>query len=129
MSAAVFNGGLAGNSYLVDGVATNIGGTTNAWNPIDNAVQEVSVEGTMYDAQYGWSSGAAVNTITKGGTNNFHGNAYEYNTNTIFMANSYGNNVLGLPKSPVHVNQYGFTIGGPIIKNKLFGLVAWQKFQ
>jgi hypothetical protein len=114
----------------VDGVATNISGTTNAWNPIDSSVQEVSVQGTMYDAQYGWSSGGVTNAVTKGGTNKWHGNAYEYITNTAFMANSYGNNVLGLPKSssPTHSNQYGVTVGGPILKNKLFGFFAWQKY-
>jgi hypothetical protein len=82
----------------------------------------------MYDAQYGWSSGGSVNTITKGGTNKIHGNAYEYITNTILLANSFLNNAQGKPKSPTHYNQYGFTVGGPIIKNKLFGFVAWQKF-
>ncbi len=131
MSASIYNGGLGGNQFLVDGVETNIGGTTNSYNPVDNAVQEVSVEGTMYDAQYGWSTGSSINTITRGGTNNWHGNAYEYFSNTNLIANSYGNNVEGLPKSssPFHQNQYGATFGGPILKNKLFGFVSWQKYQ
>jgi hypothetical protein len=129
MSGGVFNGGLGGNNYMIDGVASSYGGTKlgDAWNPIDVSVQEVSVQSTMYDAQYGWSSGGMVNTITKGGTNKWHGGAKEYITNTVLMANSYQNNVDGLPRSPDHQNQFGFNVGGPVIKNKFFVFYAYEK--
>ena len=59
MSAGIFTGGLGGNNYMVDGVDSSYGATTihDTWNPIDTSVQEVSVQSTMYDAQYGWSTG------------------------------------------------------------------------
>ena len=136
MSGGISNGGIAGNNYMVDGVTSGgpaRGGTItqngDAWNPIEGSVQEVSVSTTMYDSQYGWSSGAAVNTITKSGTNQWHGSAYEHLQNTAFDANSFSNNWHGLPISPVHGDIYGVSAGGPIKKNKLFVFGAYEKVE
>jgi len=130
MSSALFNGGLGGNEFMVDGVLSSTGGVTpsNSWNPIDKGVQEVSTQTTMYDAQYGWSTGGVINTITKGGTNKWHGDAYENIDNTVLNAAAYGDNISGTPRDadPTYFDIYGITVGGPIIKNKLFGFVAWQ---
>ncbi len=136
MSGGIFNGGIAGNNYMVDGITSGAPGTRggtittngNAWNPSSDAVQEISVQSTMYDAQYGWSSGGAVNTITKSGTNTWHGDAFEYNTNTALMAATYSEDVNHLHKSPYHINQYGVSAGGPILKNKLFAFYALENF-
>jgi hypothetical protein len=127
MSSMLFNGGQVGNLYLTDGVSTNNGGTSNAFNPIDDTVQAVSVQSTMYDAQYGWSSGGVTNTITKGGTNNWHGDAYEYNQNTLLTANTFSANATNTPRLPWHMNFYGGAVGGPIKKNKFFVFYAFQK--
>jgi hypothetical protein len=129
MSSMIFNGGQVGNLYLTDGVATNNGGTSNAWNAIDDTVQQVSVQSTMYDAQYGWSSGGVTNTITKGGTNRWHGDAYEYNQNTLLTANTFSGNasIPPTPRLPWHMNFYGGAVGGPIKKNKFFVFYAYQK--
>jgi hypothetical protein len=136
MSGGISNGGIAGNNYMVDGVTSGgpaRGGTItqngDAWNPIEGSVQEVSVSTTMYDAQYGWSSGAVVNTITKSGTNTWHGSAYEHLQNTAFDANSFTNNWHGLPISPLHGDIYGFNGGGAIKKNKLFVFGAYEKVE
>jgi hypothetical protein len=127
MGATNFNGGQAGNLYLVDGVSSNYGGTSNAFNPINDSVQQLSVQATMYDAQYGWSSGGVINTITKGGTNQWHGDAYEYNQNTLLTANTWGNNYTGTPRLPWHMNFYGGAVGGTVKKNKFFVFYSYQK--
>lgn len=129
MSSMLFNGGQVGNLYLTDGVSTNNGGTSNSWNPIDDTVQQVSVQSTMYDAQYGWSSGGVTNTITKGGTNRWHGDGYEYNQNTLLTANTFSGNaaIPRTPRLPWHMNFYGGAVGGPVIKNKFFVFYAYQK--
>ncbi len=120
------NGQTSGNLVLVDGISSNTHAVGVGFNPISDTVQEINVQGTMYDAEYGWSTGGVVNTITKGGTNTWHGDAYEYIQNTIFNANTWGNNRNGVPRIPWHINMFGGSVGGPILHNKLFFLFAYQ---
>jgi hypothetical protein len=87
--------------------------------PLDS-VQEFSVLTNNFGAEYGRASGGVVNVVTKSGTNQFHGSAYEYNRVSALSSNTYFNNANDLPKSGFTRNQFGFSIGGPIIKNKLF---------
>ncbi len=86
----------------------------------NNEVQEVSVVGNAYSAAYGGLSGAQINIITKGGTNDFHGRATYYWNGRAMNANSYFNNAFDTPRSFVNANQWGADIGGPLIKNKVF---------
>jgi len=123
------NGQTSGNLVLVDGVSSNTHGVGIGFNPISDAVQEIAVQATMYDAQYGWSTGGVVNTITRSGTNEYHGDAYEYLQNTHLNANSWGNNRNGIPRIPWHINMYGGSVGGPIIKNKLLAFFAFQQIK
>ncbi|MGH9438980.1 MAG: carboxypeptidase regulatory-like domain-containing protein, partial [Terriglobia bacterium] len=120
------NGQTSGNLVLVDGIPANTHAVGVGFNPISDSVQEVNVQGTMYDAQYGWSTGGVIDTITKGGTNTWHGDAYEYVQNTIFNANTWGGNRTGVPRQPWHMNFFGGSVGGPIIHNKLFFFFAYQ---
>lgn len=120
------NGQTSGNLVLVDGISSNTHGVGVGFNPIHDAVQEVTVQGTMYDAQYGWSTGGVVQSVTRGGTNAWHGDAYEYLQNTHLNANSWGNNRAGIPRIPWHINMFGGSAGGPLAKNKWFVFSAFQ---
>jgi hypothetical protein len=120
----------SGNMVMVDGISSNTGGSGVSFNPVADSVQEVSVQATMFDAQYGWSTGGVVNTITKSGSNRWHGDGYEYNQNTIFNAEDWGSINSHVGRLPWHINMFGGALGGPIIKNKIFGyfsdLHIWQ---
>ena len=124
------NGKDATNSnFKVDGVTVSnyaMGGEGNGFSdgssPLisPDALQEFQVLTSNYDASYGRNSGANVNVVTKGGTNSVHGSAYEYFRNTDLNANTFFANETGLPRGVLNQNQFGGTVGGPIIKNKLF---------
>ncbi|MGH9686224.1 MAG: carboxypeptidase regulatory-like domain-containing protein [Candidatus Acidiferrales bacterium] len=129
------------NTYLMDGVTvTNYGSGGGAQSgsyagiPIPNpdSIQEFKVQTSQYDAAYGQNPGANVNVVTKSGTNNLHGSAWEFNRNNLFNANDffYKNSELQskLPNKPptVKQNQYGGTIGGPIKKDKIFFFGSYQ---
>ncbi|MCC7498838.1 MAG: TonB-dependent receptor [Bryobacterales bacterium] len=123
------NGQTSGNMVLVDGISSNTHGVGVGFNPISDSVQEIAVQNTMFDAQYGWSTGGVINTITRSGTNQFHGDAYEYLQNTHLNANSWGNNRSGMGKVPWHINMYGGAVGGPIIKDKLLFFFGFQQIK
>jgi outer membrane receptor protein involved in Fe transport len=87
--------------------------------PLDS-VQEFSVLTNNFTAEYGRAGGGVVNVATKSGTNNFHGSLYEFNRLSALAANTYNNDANGIAKPGFTRNQFGYSIGGPIIKNKLF---------
>ncbi len=119
----------SGNLVLVDGVSANTHAVGVGFNPIAGSVQEVHVQDTMYDAEYGWSTGGVVDTITKSGTNQIHGDAYEYMQDTPLNANTWQNNRVGIPRLPWHMNFYGVDAGAPIRKNKMFIFFDWQEIK
>jgi len=113
-------------NFLDDGSAATAPrdyNSSNFYMPLD-AISEVSVNSGNAPAQYG-NGLASVNVIKKGGTNEFHGSAYETIQNTAFNARGF-NNQTGT-KSVEHWNTYGFSIGGPVIKNKLFFFFNYQR--
>lgn len=113
-------------NFLSDGSAATAPRDYNSSNyylPLD-AIGEVSVNSGNAPAEYG-NGLTSINVITKSGTNQWHGSAYEYIQNTALNARGF-NNQTG-PKAVEHWNTYGGTIGGPIIKNKLFGFFAYQR--
>ena len=120
------NGQTSGNLVMVDGISVNSNASGVGYNTISDTVQEVNVQTTMYDAQYGWSSGGVINTITKSGTNAWHGDAYEYVQNDIFNANTWSSNAANEPREPWHINMFGGSVGGPVLHNKLFVFYAFQ---
>jgi hypothetical protein len=87
----------------------------------NNEVQEVSVATNGYSGEYGTLAGANVAFVTKSGTNEWHGKDTYYWNGRALNANSWFNNAGGLPRSFVNANQWGADIGGPIVKNKVFG--------
>src|SRR5207248_6007659 len=93
--------------------------------PFPDALQEFSVQTSNYSAQYGQNAGAVVNVVTKSGTNNFHGNAFEFVRNPIFNAQNF----FATPTTPDRIkrNQYGGTLGGPIRRDKTFFFGGYQR--
>lgn len=110
-----------GTEILLDGVEniSVFGDLLGEDIPID-AVQEYSVITNNFGAEYGRASGGVVNVITKSGSNSWHGSAWEFNRLSDYTANTYNNVANGLPKGSYTRNQFGFQVGGPVIKNKLF---------
>src|SRR3989441_5721306 len=132
------------NGFLINGVSNKglSGGDVNT--PIQDTVQEFQQLQLNMSAQYGNSAGAINNLVTKSGTNNFHGSAWEYLRNDKFDANQFFLNQAADPrkdptntlcaagdtskcfKPPLRFNQFGGTFGGPIVKDKLFFFASYQ---
>jgi len=121
-------GGFSGQSiYFIDGVKSNIAeNNVNTLVPTQDAVQEFRVLTNNVSAEFGGFAGGVVLISTKSGSNDFHGNAYEYFRNTALDANDWFSNHTGLGKSPLHQNQYGVNLGGPIYRNKAFFFFSWE---
>jgi len=120
-----------GNLFLVDGVNNNDIGSnrTILLYPSIQAIDEMKILTNSYGPDYGQASGAIISIITRGGTNKFHGGGFYDGRNTALNANDYFNNQAGQPRNVLHRNDYGFNIGGPIVKDKLFFFVSeeWNK--
>lgn len=117
------NGGLdRKNEFLLDGAPNNAqaGGNNIAYVPPVDAVQEFKIQTNSYDSQYGKSAGGIVNVSLKSGTNQFHGTLYEFMRRNALDANSFQNNAAGKPKNGHFLDQYGGSIGGPIVFPKLY---------
>jgi len=104
------------NTYSIDGLTMNdLGSTQVMYNPTNlEAIGEVKVLLNNYQAEYGRNAGAIVNAITKSGTQQFHGSAYLYKRHEQYNANTFFNNVNGLPKPRYRYTTGGFSIGGPM---------------
>jgi hypothetical protein len=94
--------------------------------PSPDAIAEFRVQTGEYDATFGRSAGGNVDVITKSGTNQFHGDLFEFLRNTDLDANDYFRNSIGQSRPVLRQNQYGGVIGGPILKNKLFFFFSYQ---
>ncbi len=110
-------------NYLMDGadnedVFTNV----NQPFPFPDALQEFSVETSVTSASHGLHPGATVNVVTKSGTNQFHGDLFEFIRNGDFNARNY----FAATRDTLHRNQYGGTVGGPVLKDKLFFFGGYQ---
>ncbi|MBT9333070.1 TonB-dependent receptor [Paracidobacterium acidisoli] len=117
------NGTLANQTdYLLDG-ANNVDEYTNVNDPFPfpDALQEFSVQTSNYNAQYGQNAGGVVNIITRSGTNQYHGDAFEYLRNGVFNAANYFSYANGVKVvDPLKRNQFGGTFGGPVAIPHLF---------
>ena len=107
-------------NVLLDGSANNDDFTATVGQavPLDS-VQEFSVLTSNFSAQYGRAAGGVVNVATKSGTNQFRGTVYEFLRNDSLAANSYNNNANGIEPGKFDRNQMGFSLGGPVIKDKV----------
>ena len=102
----------------------NISGGVPVPNP--DAIQEFKVQVGQYDASYGRNAGANVDVVTKSGTNHFHGDVWEYFRNTDLNANDYFLKQNKQPRGVLNQNQFGFTLGGPLVKSKLLFFASYQ---
>src|SRR5262249_16321376 len=112
-----------GNTVTLDGGMHNdVASNTALPLPFPDALQEFKVETSSLPAQYGFHSGAALNAVTKSGTNDYHGSLFEFVRNYKFN----GRNFFSAKKDFLKRNQFGGTIGGPIKENKLFFFGGYQ---
>ena len=111
----------ASTSILLDGVENvdNFVASVGQQVPIDS-VQEFRVITGNFTAEYGRASGGIVNVATIAGSNAFHGTGYEFNRISRLASNGFDNNAQGIKRQVFTRNQFGYSIGGPILKNKLF---------
>ena len=124
--------------FLLDGAPNNAvynQENTIAYVPPIEAVQEFKVMTSTYDAQYGRSGGGTVNVSLKSGTNSLHGSGYEFLKRTGLNANTFADNAKGNPRQGNALNQYGFTVGGPVLipklhngKDKTFFFFAYEGY-
>jgi hypothetical protein len=123
------------NNFIIDGYDSNdpygaqsvingvgVQGSPATILPID-AIQEFNVEENP-EAEFGWKPGAIVNVGLKSGTNGLHGTVYDFERNSAADARNYFNSTG--PQKPVRLHQFGATVGGPIIKDKLFFFGGWE---
>ncbi len=116
----------AQNNYLLDGIDNNsdtvdfLNGTNYVVLPPVDAIQEFKVQTSDFSAEYGRSGAAVLNATIKSGTNQFHGAAWEFFRNDKLDAADYFEDAGGVKKGELRQNQFGFSGGGPIIKNKIF---------
>src|SRR5713226_5514398 len=129
-----FNG-IAGNfnNYTVDGgnnnnafFAQQIGRTSIPFQFSEDVIQEFQVTSTGYEAEFGQAGGGLVNTVTKSGGNQLHGDGYYYILDSAFNANDAINISQGIPKPSNRRQQFGGTVGGPIRQDRLFYLVNYE---
>jgi len=121
------------NSLTVDGIALNDGfGLNSNGYPANrmpfsyDAIKQVSAEFAPFDVEYGGFSACVVNAITKSGSNEFEGNFFYEFTNEDLLSDKVDGNTI--KNTPFDEDKYGFTLGGPIIKDKLFFFTAYEKY-
>src|SRR5215510_417472 len=121
----------AANNVVFDGAGnmddlrgSNVGGQTRTAN---ESVQEVQVLTNQYDAEFGRASGAVINAVTKSGTNNFSGSVFDFFTGKNVTAKDYFAEQSGAEKPDVSKQEWGGTVGGPIIKNKLHFFASLER--
>jgi len=117
------------NNVILDGTEVNSPGTNSTPSllvPPPDAIDQFIVQTSMYDASQGRNSGGNVAVVTKSGTNKIHGSLFEYLRNDALNANDFFLNKAGHARPELKRNQFGFTAGGPIIKDKTF-FFAWYQ--
>lgn len=124
-------GAIEGQSaFYIDGVPNNLlGGNIVALVPTQDTVQEFSVSSSDAPADFGRFAGGVVNMTTKSGSNAFHGSAWEYFRNADLNANDWFSNHSGSARPEWNQNQYGAIASGPIKRDKLFFMGAWEEFK
>jgi len=120
------------NSFRMDGLDVNdyhaavAGTTTGAAIPNPDAIAEFKVQVSQYDASFGGNAGANVNVISKTGSNELHGSIFEFLRNEALNSSDFFFNKTGQRKPIMKQNQFGFSVGGPIVKEKLLFFLSYQ---
>src|SRR5580692_10144740 len=119
------------NNYLLDGIDNNsnlgdvLTGQAYVIQPSIDAIQEFKVQTNAYSAEFGRGNGAILNAVLKSGTNGFHGDVYEFFRNDALD----GRNAFDSSRQPYHQNQFGATLGGPILKDRTFFFIDYEVFR
>jgi hypothetical protein len=117
------------NNFLLDGMDNNqVSDNLLGYTPAPDAIQEFNLITNNAPAEFGNFEGGIVNATIKSGTNAYHGDVWEFFRNDVLNANSWQNNLAypALPKNKIRWNMFGGTLGGPILKNKLFFFADFQ---
>jgi hypothetical protein len=115
------------NNFLLDGIDNNqVSDNLMSYQPSVDAIQQFDVITNNAPAQYGQFQGGVISVTLKSGTNNYHGDAFEFLRNDALNANNWANDWQGLPKPGLRWNTFGGTFGGPVKKDKLFFFVDYQ---
>lgn len=126
---AKMSGGLArDNAVLTDGGESRA--TVNSKSAFTipmESVAEYRVDTATYAAEFGRAAGGTVNLVTRSGTNEFHGSLYEYLRNDALNANSWSNNRVGVRRGILRRNEYGGSLGGPVIRNRTFFFANYER--
>lgn len=125
---SISGGAPSTNNFMVDGVAAEnfaSGGIQVTLSP--DATEEFRIITRNPSAEYGRTGGGIVNFVSKAGTNEWHGSAFEFLRNKVLNANDFFNNMAGAPRPALTYNQYGATLGGPVKKNQTFFFFNWEK--
>jgi len=139
------NGWNVTNAYVVGGGVQgyqqfNLNGTNiteqstggkGSWelSPNIDALQEVNVMTSTYDARFSRSGGGTINMVVKSGTDKFHGAAYEYLENSALNANNFQNNAAHIARKGSHQHEFGATIGGPVVRGKVLFFGSYEGFR
>ena len=114
-------------TFLLDGGNNNdLLDNSNLLDPNPDAIAEFRLLTSNYAAEYGRNGGGVISIVTKSGTNQWHGSLFDFFRNRVLDANDYFNIQQGLPRQDLKRNQYGATLGGPIVKNRAFFFLAYQ---
>jgi len=123
---AAMNGNLPFDSVLADGATTTLPMSQNSDVTVFETTSEVKISTNGFSAQYG-QGGIVYNQITKGGTNQFHGTGYEYFSNNALNAFAYQFGTIGAKQPELRYNNFGFSVGGPVLRNKMFFYFNFDK--
>ncbi|MBT9330132.1 TonB-dependent receptor [Paracidobacterium acidisoli] len=127
LSFSIAGGRTNSVSFILDGGVNNDVESNNVVaNPNPDAVAEFRILANNYSAEYGRNGGGVVTVVTKSGTNQMHGSLFDFLRNDAFNANDFFDNQNGQPRPVLKRNQFGGTIGGRIVKDKLFYFFAYQ---
>ncbi len=125
-SNSVYIDGVDAVNVHVSGLSANTFGSNGVVIPPIDDIQEIKIQTALFDASTGRSGGSNTFVLTKSGANQIHGSIYEYFRNTIFNSNSFFLKRNGVARPELLQNQFGGTVSGPIIKDKLFAFFGYQ---
>ena len=122
------------NNFLLNGIDNNSFSenlqefSVQVVQPPPDALEEFKIQTRTYSSEFGNSAGAVINATIKSGTNGFHGDLFEFFRNKVLDANLWINNTSDMPRGGFSQNQFGGTIGGPVVKDKLFFFGDLERF-
>lgn len=108
------------NNFELNGMPNTKTGGQAGFMPAPDAIQEFRVVMNAYDSSIGRQAGGTIQMTTKSGTSTIHGSLCEFNQNNVFNANTFQSNLAGAAKAPIHFNEYGGTMGGPVWLPKIY---------